>query len=113
MHSSHLKVHSECKKAAACFHQITQEQMNVLDLKLTMIASFLVSFFSFSFSYFLLLSCFSFHLLGLAGVSRQEEGQKGVSRGDYFFGNGKHQVALPIQLTGNVLRFLANVLPVC
>lgn len=38
---------------------------------------------------------FLHHLLGLAGVSRQEEGQKGVSRGDDIFGNGKHQVALP------------------
>lgn len=53
---------------------------------------------------------FPLHLLGLAGVSRQEEGQKGLSRGDDIFGNGKHQVALSIQLTENVLRTLANIL---
>lgn len=37
-----------------------------------------------------------FCLLGLAGVSGQEEGQQGVSRGDDIFGNGKHQDALPV-----------------
>lgn len=78
-----------------------------------MIVSFLVCVFSFSFSYFLPLSCvFLHHLLGLAGVSRQEEGQKGVSRGDDIFGNGKYQVALPNSANRECSQiFLANVLP--
>ncbi len=48
--------------------------------------------------WFLQLWCvfFLLCLLGLAGVSRQDEGQQRVSRGDDIFGNGKHQDALPV-----------------
>lgn len=43
-----------------------------------------------------IMMCFLLCLLGLAGVSRQEEGQQRVSRGDDIFGNGKHQDALSV-----------------
>lgn len=44
------------------------------------------------------LSCYYdvFCLLGLAGPSRQEEGQQRVSRGDDISWNGKHKNALPV-----------------
>lgn len=61
-----------------------------------MIVSFLVCVLSLSFLSFLLLWWVFCCLLGLAGVSRQEEGQQRVSRGDDIFGNGKHQDALPV-----------------